>query len=44
MDELVISREEAIALRFNVSDIAGSLAHIEALLGGDDREEEIDES
>jgi hypothetical protein len=40
----VISREEVVALLFNVSDIAHSLARIEALLGGgDDGEEETDE-
>jgi hypothetical protein len=40
----VISREEVVALLFNVSDIAQSLAEIELLLGGDDGEEEADES
>jgi hypothetical protein len=38
-DEL-ISRDEVVALLFNVSDIAGSLERIEGLLGGDDGEEE----
>jgi hypothetical protein len=35
----VITREEVVALLFNVSDIAQSLAHIERLLEGDDGEE-----
>jgi hypothetical protein len=39
-----ISREEIAALLFNVSDIAASLEAIEALLGGDDEEEEADGS
>ena len=43
IDENVISREEVVALLFNVSDVARSLARIEALLGGDDGEEETDE-
>jgi hypothetical protein len=42
-DELVY-REEVVALLFNVSDIARSLERLEALLGGDDGEEEADES
>jgi hypothetical protein len=44
VDKRVISREETIALLFNVSDIARSLARIELLLGGEDGEEETDES
>ena len=43
MDEPVIYREEVVALLFNVSDIADSLAKINTLLGGDDGEEEADE-
>jgi hypothetical protein len=38
-DEL-ISRDEVVALLFNVSNIAGSLERIEGLLGGEDEEEE----
>ena len=41
--EEIIARDEVIALLFNVSDIAVSLAKIERLLGGDDGEEEADE-
>ena len=47
MDDELIYREEVSALLFNVSDIAHSLARIEAaLLGGgdEDDEEEADES
>jgi hypothetical protein len=45
VDEPVIHRDEVIALLFNVSDIAASLARIEEQLGdGDDEEEETDES
>jgi hypothetical protein len=36
----VISRNEVVALLFNVSDMAASLEAIEALLGGDDEPEE----
>jgi hypothetical protein len=44
VDEDVISRDEVVALLFNVSDMARSLARIEAFLGGgDDGEEEADE-
>jgi hypothetical protein len=45
VDEELISRREVAALLFNVSDIAESLAAIEALLGGgeSDGEEEADE-
>jgi len=39
VDEPVIHRDEAVALRFTVSDIAQTLAKIYALLGGDDAEE-----
>jgi hypothetical protein len=42
-DEL-IEREEVVDLLFNVSDIAVTLTKIERLLGGDDGEEEADES
>jgi hypothetical protein len=45
MDDELISREEIVALLFNVSDVAASLEAIEALLGGnDDGEEEADGS
>jgi hypothetical protein len=45
IEEAVINRAEAAALLFNVSDIARSVERIEALLGGDDgEEEEADES
>jgi hypothetical protein len=41
----VINRTEAAALLFNVSDIARSVERIEAILEGDDgEEEEADES
>ena len=43
-DDAVIYRKEVAALLFNVSDIALSLAKITILLGGDDGEEEADES
>ena len=43
MDEQLIRREEVVGLLFRVSDIAASLERIEALLGGEDGEEE-DES
>jgi hypothetical protein len=39
----VITREEVVALLFNVSDIAATLARIEGLLEEDDGEE-ADES
>jgi hypothetical protein len=43
VDEELISRDEVVALLFNVSDIALSLERIQALLeGGDDGEEEAD--
>jgi hypothetical protein len=44
MEEELIAREEIVALLFNVSDIAASLSHIEALLEDDDGEEETNES
>lgn len=40
MKEGVISRDEVVALLFNVSDVARSLERIEALIGGQDGEEE----
>jgi hypothetical protein len=40
IEETVITREEAVALLFNVSDMAASLAHIEQLLEEDDGEED----
>jgi hypothetical protein len=43
-DDPVIDRDEVVALLFNVSDIAETLANIERLLGGEnDGEEEADE-
>jgi hypothetical protein len=45
IEEEVISRDEVVALLFNVSDVARALERIEALIGGDDaEEEETDES
>ena len=44
MADVLIEREEIVALLFNVSDIAVTLTKIESLLGGDDGEEEADES
>jgi hypothetical protein len=43
MPERLIERAEVVALLFNVSDIAVTLAKIERLLGGDNGEEEADE-
>jgi hypothetical protein len=40
--EELISRDEVVALLFNVSDMVVSLEAIERLLGGDDEEEEAD--
>ena len=40
VDEELISRDEIVALLFNVSDMAASLEAIEAFLGGDGEEEE----
>jgi hypothetical protein len=42
--DAVIEREEVVALLVNVSDIAITLTRIERLPGGDDGEEEVDES
>jgi hypothetical protein len=42
--DALIERAEVVALLFNVSDIAVTLAEIERLLGGDDGEAEADES
>jgi len=39
----LIERDEVVALLFNVSDIAASLARIERLLREDEGEEEADE-
>jgi hypothetical protein len=39
MDEALISRDEIVALLFNVSDIAETLLDIETLLVEDDGEE-----
>ena len=43
IDENLITRDEIVALLFNVSDIASSLEHIEDVLEGLDGEEEDDE-
>jgi hypothetical protein len=43
VSETLIERAEIVALLFNVSDIAVTVAEIERLLGGDD-DEETDES
>jgi hypothetical protein len=40
VSESLIERDEIVALLFNVSDIATSLARIQAILEGDDGEEE----
>jgi hypothetical protein len=40
IEEAVITREEVVALLFNVSDMAASLARIERLLEEDDGEED----
>jgi hypothetical protein len=40
IDESLISRDEIVALLFNVSDVARSVERIEASLRGDDGEEE----
>ena len=40
IDETIITRDEVVALLFNVSDIAASLARIEGLLEEDDGEED----
>ena len=44
MPDPLIERAEAVALLFNVSDTAVAVTNIERLLGGDDGEEEVDES
>jgi hypothetical protein len=44
VEEPLIERAEVVALLFNVSDIASSLAEIERLLEEDDGEEEADSS
>jgi hypothetical protein len=43
MAETLIDRSEIVALLFNVSDVADTLAKIERLLRGEDEEEEADE-
>jgi len=43
VSEPLIERDEIVALLFNVSDIATSLSRIQALLEGDDGEEEESE-
>ena len=43
MADLLIERDEVVALLFNVSDIAVAVEKIRLLLGGDDGEEETDE-
>jgi hypothetical protein len=43
IDETLISREEVVALLFNVSDMARSLEQIERLLREEDDGEEDDE-
>jgi hypothetical protein len=43
MADTPIERAEVVALLFNVSDIAVTLANIERLLGEDDGEEATDE-
>jgi hypothetical protein len=43
MADPVISRDEVVALLFNVSDIAVTLTKIERRLAEDDGEEEADE-
>jgi len=43
MEDALIERDEIVALLFNVSDIADTLAEIERLLGNGDEEEEADE-
>jgi hypothetical protein len=43
VSESLIERDEIVALLFNVSDIAASLARIEKLLQEDEGEEEADE-
>ena len=43
MNEMLIERDELVALLFDVSDIAVTLTSIERLLRGGDEEEEADE-
>lgn len=43
MPDTPIERAEVVALLFNVTDIAVTLANIEQLLGEDDGEEATDE-
>ena len=43
MPDTPIECADVVALLFNVSDVAVTLANIERLLGEDDGEEEIDE-
>jgi hypothetical protein len=43
MEEALIERDEVVALLFNVSDLADTLAKIERLLGNGYEEEEADE-
>jgi hypothetical protein len=40
MDESLITREEVVALLFNVSDIAATLVRVERLLEDEDGEED----
>jgi hypothetical protein len=44
VDDPLIDRAEVVALLFNVSDVAVTVTNIERRLGGDDAEEEADES
>jgi hypothetical protein len=44
VNDALIDRAEVVALLFNVSDIAATLARIEKSLEEDDGEEETDES
>jgi hypothetical protein len=41
--DLLIERDEIVALLFTVNDISVTLTRIERLLGGEDEEEEADE-
>ena len=43
MEDALIERDEIVALLFNVSDVADTLAKIERLRGNGDEEEEADE-
>jgi len=43
MSELVINRDEVVALLFNVSDITAAVLRIEALLEDDGEAEEANE-